>query len=384
MKKIYALLVAAVAAPTLMFAQPANSSCDTAPIADLVTDGPTVTVTGSGVDAINNEDELDVEHVWEAFSITECSNVTIDLCGTDSVQGFVYQFVTNACPIDLADASTLFIFDGVDFATCAEGNPTSSWTNLEPGTYYYPIVSSPDAQEIGDYTVNFTAVTCTGEPDTCLTYANGPYTDFNTAGGAPTPDEDGVCESVALTFGAWASESYTIDGFAADVMYTFSICDGTGAGSWSPALSVTDPDGNLVAYVEDCSVTWTTSMEGTYVIGISEAGNCFASTNTQTDNGNPTLSCEGSVGVSEVEKADFSIFPNPSNGQFSIRNAGEAGNYNIRVIDMAGRIVHSQKSILSPNSVVAVNVNDFAKGVYMVKMTNTLDNSATTQRVVVQ
>lgn len=128
----------------------------------------------------------------------------------------------------------------------------------------------------------------------CTTYSGGPWVNFNSIfGGAPVA-ENGVCPIFQITsFEVYASESYTIDGFQEGVTYTFSICDGPGAGSWEPELAVYDPNGDLLVMVEDCQITWTAPMDGTYLVGIQEAGFCGEeSPNLSTDNGYPTLTCE--------------------------------------------------------------------------------------------
>jgi uncharacterized surface protein with fasciclin (FAS1) repeats len=127
----------------------------------------------------------------------------------------------------------------------------------------------------------------------CTDLAAGPYTDFNgTFGGAPV-SAFGVCPTNQITaFEAWASESYTVDNFVAGQEYTFSICEGPGAGSWDAELTVFNPDGGLVAIAQDCEITWTASVDGTYIIGIQEVGECDESSPNQGNgNGFPTLSC---------------------------------------------------------------------------------------------
>lgn len=127
----------------------------------------------------------------------------------------------------------------------------------------------------------------------CTDFAAGPYTDFNgTFGGAPV-SAFGVCPTNQITaFEAWASESYTVDNFVAGQEYTFSICEGPGAGTWDAELTIVDAEGNLVAIAQDCEITWTAPADGTYVIGIQEAGECGdSSPNQGTGNGFPTLSC---------------------------------------------------------------------------------------------
>lgn len=361
---------------------PENSACEDAQIQNLAIDGSLVSVTGSGTDAIDIEG-LGIEHVWEAFTIDGCADVTLDMCGTPVVPESYFSSLISGCPLSEGEVYTT---DDINTTSCeSDENITAYFPALPAGTYYYPVISSP-ASTLDEYTINFTATVCAPEPDSCLTYENGPYINFNDMfGGAPVPDEQGDCESFQITdFEVAASESYTIDGFAANTTYTFSICEGPGAGAWEPVISVSDPDGNFVAYEENCSISWTTQMAGTYVIGISELGACTTSYNTETGNGYPTLTCNGSVGIEAIEKDEFSIYPNPAKGQFSIRTQGASGKYTIELIDMSGRKVHSQMAVINNNTEALVQTGSLAPGVYLVKMINKMDNSISNQRVVIR
>jgi uncharacterized surface protein with fasciclin (FAS1) repeats len=140
------------------------------------------------------------------------------------------------------------------------------------------------------------------EEEPCLEFEGGPYTDFNGIfGGAPVADANGDCPvNQITTFEAWASEQYTVNGFVAGVEYTFSICDGPGAGSWEPELTIIDSEGNLIAFAQDCEITWTSPTSGTFLIGITEVGACGTTTNLSTNNGYPTLTCTGTGGGTTV------------------------------------------------------------------------------------
>jgi len=132
----------------------------------------------------------------------------------------------------------------------------------------------------------------------CDIYLDG-YATFNTQfGGAPQPDALGNCETFTLGFAAWASELYIVDNFTEGVEYTFSICNGTGAGSWDAQISILNQDFEFVASAEDCEITWVANYTGTYFILINEVGACGpTSENLTTDNGQPSLTCRGSVGT---------------------------------------------------------------------------------------
>lgn len=144
----------------------------------------------------------------------------------------------------------------------------------------------------------------------CDVLASGIYSDFNDLfGGAPTPDENGDCETYTLPFEAWAGEGYYISGFEIGAEYTFSICKGDNAGSWPADIVVLNVDGNVVASVEaNCEISWVADLDE-YIIVINETGACGPiSENTETDNGNPSLTCRGRVPVKLmdiIERSDI-------------------------------------------------------------------------------
>ena len=125
--------------------------------------------------------------------------------------------------------------------------------------------------------------------------AAGPYTNFNTSfGGAPCDDGSGSPFNEITTFEAWADEAYLMDNVILGYTYTFSLCNGPGAGSWTPSFTIVAPSGAVDAFGLDagstCALTWTATEEGTYTIVISEQGvACGASTNQSTDNGFPAI-----------------------------------------------------------------------------------------------
>ncbi|EPR72674.1 hypothetical protein ADIWIN_2287 [Winogradskyella psychrotolerans RS-3] len=124
--------------------------------------------------------------------------------------------------------------------------------------------------------------------------AAGPYTDFNgTFGGAPCDDGTGSPFN-ELTFSAWADEAYLMDNIISGYTYTFSLCNGDGAGTWVPSYTIIAPSGATDAVGLDagstCAITWTATEAGTYTIVISEEGvACGTSTNSAVNNGFPAI-----------------------------------------------------------------------------------------------
>src|SRR5690554_3792539 len=153
MKKIYYLFLAAFIVPALTFAQvPDNSICQDAVVQTLEVDGPTVSVTGSGTNAVDSLG-INFPHVWEAFTISECATVTIDLCGTTVSAPSYFVQIMDECP---PGETTSFInATAIDTTTCGDiVNPALTFTNLAPGTYYYPLISLTESP-LDDYTMNF-------------------------------------------------------------------------------------------------------------------------------------------------------------------------------------------------------------------------------------
>lgn len=86
-------------------------------------------------------------------------------------------------------------------------------------------------------------------------------------------------ESHEITaFEVYQSEAYRLEGALVGGNYTFSVCNGSGAGAWVPEFTIIAPSGAIDAFGagdgDGCSITWTASEEGTYLVVINEAGNC--------------------------------------------------------------------------------------------------------------
>ena len=88
-----------------------------------------------------------------------------------------------------------------------------------------------------------------------------------------------------------ASEAYRMEGVMVDGNYTFSMCDGAGAGSWVPDFTIIAPSGAVDAFGagdgDGCSITWTATEDGDYLVVINEADNCGV--DNIIDNGNPKI-----------------------------------------------------------------------------------------------
>jgi hypothetical protein len=211
------------------------------------------------------------------------------------------------------------------------------------------------------------------------------WSDFNTEfDGAPVAPACSFNE--IQEFQVWKSEAYAIDNVVAETCYTFSHCNGPGAGSWIPYYVITNPSGEIefqgLGDFGDCSITWIAAESGTYLVAINDNDDCGSS--AAIDNGYPAITCNAatcnSISVEELNAASFNIFPNPNAGQFVIDYTGENGLATIEVIELSGKIVNSNQVNVTTGSRIDMNVGS-VKGMYFVRIT--MNNASQVHKVVV-
>lgn len=124
------------------------------------------------------------------------------------------------------------------------------------------------------------------------------WVDFvNIFGLAPCDDGTGCAFNEIDLFEVYQGEAYRMDGVQSGASYTFSHCNGPGAGSWVPNYTIIAPSGAVDAFGagdgDGCSITWTASEDGTYLVVINEAGYCGLS--GSSSNGYPAITCNGAT-----------------------------------------------------------------------------------------
>ena len=73
------------------------------------------------------------------------------------------------------------------------------------------------------------------------------------------------------------------------------------------------------------------------------------------------------VGVNDISESSFSIYPNPSNGVFSLTTTAVMGyESNITVYDLAGKLVYTGK--LEGNEVNVIDLSAQDKGMYIMQI----------------
>lgn len=239
------------------------------------------------------------------------SSFTVNAVGTYVIHPFVYD------PLELNPA-------------IAVGQPAAVVNSLlvqGGGTYCAGL-------DLTGATVLVEACT-TGPIDPC-TEAESTYIDLNNAGGAPCDDGNGCVPTDAgfTTFGVYGSEAYLLDGVQAGFDYVFSMCTGTGAGSWIPEITILAADGTTVdawngeaatgsslTFIDNCTIEWTASQSGTYTIIINELGTAAGDAPSQVnctttlvvDNGNPIVSCGQNAATCIPCEAGSITSPSPQN-----------------------------------------------------------------------
>ncbi|RLD44115.1 MAG: hypothetical protein DRI86_08325, partial [Bacteroidetes bacterium] len=71
-----------------------------------------------------------------------------------------------------------------------------------------------------------------------------------------------------------------------------------------------------------------------------------------------------------INNVNVSIYPNPSNGQFTLAIKGLEGNFDMTIINLSGQVVYSNNLTATINFSTKVNVRNLARGVYYVKLSN--------------
>ncbi|MGB5105619.1 MAG: GEVED domain-containing protein [Candidatus Zixiibacteriota bacterium] len=132
---------------------PPNDDCeDVTPV--VLTSGVPVTITGDNTGASPDCASFPGNNAWEAFTITECANVTLDYCGTTPAFANAWLNLAVGCP-----CATFTPAGAFNVTSCPDGNVTITWSALTAGTYYYPVLTEPGA--VGPYTMHLVASSVT-------------------------------------------------------------------------------------------------------------------------------------------------------------------------------------------------------------------------------
>jgi hypothetical protein len=96
-----------------------------------------------------------------------------------------------------------------------------------------------------------------------------------------------------------------------------------------------------------------------------------------------TLNVQFGVGIDTPTAADWSVFPNPGDGNLTLRYAASDALVEVDLLDVSGRIVHTQQQHMTHGEQVPLPfAGVLAPGTYVLRLTSALGRSE--QRIVVR
>lgn len=105
---------------------------------------------------------------------------------------------------------------------------------------------------------------------------------------------------------------------------------------------------------------------GTYTVVYTTNGNCPNSDFTFIVI-NETCSV---TAIETLAEAGISLYPNPNQGQFVLRNQGVSLEATIEVLNVQGQTIYTQQSFLAANQNLEINLGQLSAGIYLVKVSS--------------
>lgn len=198
---------------------------------------------------------------------------------------------------------------------------------------------------------------------------------INSSSGIITPSSSSVGSYVVThtTNGVCPStDTMTFNILAEDVAFfpftDTTFCQGTGP---NPILSVSgttsgfysaSPSGVTFVSALTGEININTSSVGSYLLNYISNGSC-----PTTASANLTIALCSGIQATTAQNS-YEVFPNPNNGVFSIKSNHTAGMTDISIVDVLGKVVYTERSMLDANSIKTLNVSDLATGTYFVHL----------------
>jgi len=136
-------------------------------------------------------------------------------------------------------------------------------------------------------------------------------------------------------------------------------------------------NGNIVGTIPYSATTTTTTITGINIaddVIISITDNSTTSNRVAIDDLSWTC-YSGSLGFKKIVQEDFTIYPNPSKGNFNINFDNSNRDYSIEIFSLLGQMVFKKENTRSSS----VSVTNLQKGTYLVKITK--DSKSITKKI---
>lgn len=308
--------------------------------------------------------------VWHAFTISECMDVTLDYCATDDWDA-VYGLLITTCPA----GDDILFSTSANFTDCANGSATISYLGLNPGTYYIPVGLFESAN--GAYSINLSSDgTCTQLPnDDCDSAVElTPAESCNYVNGSTLGASQSLPAITCNTFTGNANDDVWYKFTATETTHTIRVQgngdfdavvdlrSGTCASSNNIDCSDFTEDGGLEEIIASGLTVGTTYYVRVY--------DWYTAAPNDLTFGICVLNGAQPSSVAEVlaGELEWTLFPNPSEGQVNLMWGAAGTQANIEVFDVTGRVVFGMRTWLQQGEVFSFNVPGAAAGRYVVRV----------------
>lgn len=368
---------------------PANDECSAVqPIALIA--GGTLSFSGDNTDCTDTEG-LGLPQVWHAFSVTECLDVTIDLCGTSPAFLNWSERLYASCMLedDGPRASS------VEQSSCGDGNTTILFNNVGAGTYYFPVVKDvdPASQAVGPYALQVSGAIATA-------YCEATFTECDETIGRVMIGA--IDNTTGCAVGGAVDHTDQVADIARQGSLGITVENGGVAYmddsvsvfvDWDQDLSFCDADEVFVLSSNDDGATFNgeiicpeTALLGATRIRVRMAYGAAAracGTDRFGEIEDYTMNVTLGNSIAENNRLNWAVFPNPNAGDMTMRFGAMDASVMIELFDVTGRMAHQERRQLANGQQVGLALSGLlAKGTYTLRLTSSEGRSE--QRVVVQ
>ncbi len=349
--------------------------------------GSSVTLTGSGA-AMYSWTGGAIDGVPFAPTITDTYTVT----GTDGNGCSGTATVTvavNGLPIVVANTTSATVCAGGSVTLTGSGASSYTWTGgAMDGVPFAPTITDT-------YTVTGTDGNgCSNTASVMVTVNALPSVGSN-------PPSATVCMGGSVTLSGTGATSYMWMPMITDGMpftpsisdtYTVTGTDANGCSNTSTVAvtvnanpTVTGSSPVSIACLDDGAITLTESPSGGMWTGPGMSGSTF--TPMTAGNGTHTLiysytdtnSCIGSdtvsiqvdlcLGLADNSTKNYNVYPNPNNGTFTLAINNVAGDVNVELVDLSGRVVYSStENNVQSGFTTQIVTENLSAGTYMLRV----------------